>query len=210
MSLPRNIRLTSSGKYEISKYKDGKSYSFGSYDTLAQAEYFKEYFKSHDWPLSERFIHSTPKFIQKVGDKFKVEKSFGNKRKGDRKRYSYGTFDSLEEAVNYRDKCIRENWDESLRPVNPRKYIQKKKGRYWIIKDNVSYGIFDNLEDALYERDLLIKCDWSYDALESIDETRGNGIAWLTNVKLKQTFQKQKKRNDIGWFNNVMGDYKYG
>lgn len=208
--LPRNIRRTASGKYEISKYKDGKSYSFGSYSALDEAVKWRDYFEGNDWPLNERFLHSSPKFIVEYKGKFKVEKAFGNNSKGERKRYSYGTFDTLEEAMLHRDKCIKSNWDESLRPYNPRKYIQKKKGRYWIIKDNVSYGIFDNLEDALYERELLIKCDWSYDALESIDETRGKGIEWLTNVKLKQTFQKQKKRNDIGWFNNVMGGYKYG
>ena len=210
LSLPCNIRMTSSGKYEISKYKEGKSYSFGSYTSLAEAVKWKNYFEERDWPVNERFLHSTPRFIVEVDGKYKIEKAFGNPSKGERKRYSYGTFDTLKEAMEYRDKCIREDWNESLRPVNLYKYIQKKKGKYVIIKDDVCYGTFDNLEDAVYERDLLVKCDWSWDALESIDETTEDGIEWLTNVKLKQTFQKQKKRNDIGWFNNVMGGYKYG
>lgn len=179
----RYISQTSSGKFNIRKWIKDKTYSFGSYDTLEEAIYYRDYFENKGWEnsINERFLNSNPSFIQKVGDKFKIEKAWGNHRKQNRKRCSYGTFNTLEEAIQYRDKCIQANWDASLRPQNPLKYIQKKKGKYWIIKNDESYGMFNNIDDAVYERDLLMKCNWEWDALESIDETVDGEISYLNN-----------------------------
>lgn len=200
-----NISVSSSGKYYIRKYVDGKEYNFGSYDSLDEAINYRDYFQAKGWSncLDERLNYSSSKFIQKIGDKYKVEKCFGNHRSGNRKRYSYGTFNTLREAITHRDKCIKENWSENLRPDNPLKYIQKKREKYWIIKDEIIYGIFNNVDEAIYERDLLLECDFDWDALcEGIDETVNGEIEYLTGKTLKSTFQKHDKRNDVVMWNN--------
>ncbi|MBQ6220100.1 MAG: hypothetical protein IJH63_10185 [Methanobrevibacter sp.] len=201
----KNISVSASGKFYIRKYVDGKEYNFGSYDSLEEAIDYRDYFESKGWSncLNERLNYSTSKFIQKIGDKYKVEKCFGNHESNNRKRYSYGTFDTLGEAILHRDKCIKNNWDESLRPDNHLKYIQQKRGKYWIIKDEVIYGMFDNVDDAILERDLLIQTDFDWDALcEGIDETINGEIGYLQGKTLKTTFQKHNHRNDVVMWNN--------
>lgn len=205
--MSRNISVSSSGKFYIRKYVNGKEYNFGSYDSLDEAIDYRDYFESKGWDncLEERLNYSTSKFIQKIGDKYRVEKCFGNHKSNNRKRYSYGTFNTLNEAIAHRDKCLKNNWSEDLRPYNPLKYIQNKKGKYWIIKDEVIYGIFDNVDEAIYERDLLLECEWDWDALcESFDETIDGEIKYLTGKTLKTTFQKHDARNDVVmWWNSA-------
>ena len=53
----------------------------------------------------------------------------------------YGSFKTLEDAINHRDLCIERNWDEQLMPKNnpllfkPMKYIKKTPaGNYKIEK----------------------------------------------------------------------------
>jgi len=210
----RNIQKTQSNKFTIRKSINYKTYSFGSYNTLEEALKFRDYFERNNWPLTERFKYSTPEFIQKVGDKFKVEKSFGNRVKGNRKRYSYGTYDTLEEAIQRRDECIKNDWSRELIPDNPLKYIRKNGNSYCIQhKENgvaEYYGTFSCLDDALKERDLLISCDWDYDALESIDETQSDGLKFIEGKKAKGFHYKHPNGiNDAYWFNKVIREVDY-
>jgi len=94
----------------------------------------------------------------------------------------FGSFKDLNQAKEYRDKCIENNWDKQLMPknnpttINPLKYITKTPaGNYRIQKwengNSICYGTYTTLFDAMQERDLLIKYNWDYDAVCNIDET---------------------------------------
>ena len=93
----------------------------------------------------------------------------------------YGSFKTLEEAIEYRDLCIERDWDEQLMPrnnptaFNPMKYIKKTPaGNYRIQKwengTSEHYGTYLTLFDAMQERDLLIEHNWDYDAVCNVDE----------------------------------------
>lgn len=123
---------------------------------------------------------------------YKITKNFNVNGKS--KSFHYGSFKTLEEAIEYRDLCIERDWDEQLMPknnpitCNSMRYIHKSPvGNYEIKKwengKTVHYGTYHTLFDAIQERDLLIKHDWDYDAVCNIDE-RICGITVVNNRRV--------------------------
>ena len=139
--------------------------------------------------MTEYTYPENGKYITEVGDSYKLRKQY--LKNGKNIQLYFGTFHDYNEAINYRDKCVRENWDESLilRKHNPdMKYIKKtRNGRYTINKringKMTHFNTFTNLIDAINERDLLIKYNWDYDLLCEHDE-RLCGVT-IINGKIK-------------------------
>ena len=124
-------------------------------------------------------IDTTHIFKDKRSNTFNVAKWW--KIKGKNIGKHYGSFKTLEEAIEFRDLCRQKNWDEKLRSCNnptlhnPMKYIKKTPaGNYKIEKwengTTEHYGTYLTLFDAMQERDLLIKHNWDYDAVCNVDE----------------------------------------
>lgn len=204
--------IKSTGNYQVSKKIDNVQVSFGNYSNLNEAKKARDYFKKHNWKLSERLCYSKSKYIQKLpSGRYQVIQQKNNTK------ISYGTFDTLGEAEYQVLLCKRFDWDIRLKPFDCMKHIVKMNdGRnaiYRIGREEdgklVYYGSFEKLVDAQFERDLLILCGWDYDALDSIDET-SNGLKFLDIKKPVTFFEKYPNgRNDVYVYNHwVKKDYE--
>lgn len=100
---PKYIHKKYNGKYSI--YKDYTYY--GTYDTLQEAITAREYCIQQDWDTTickktQRQKHNHPKYITKSRDgKWCIQKS----------HVHYGTFYSLQDAIEERDWLIKNNWN---------------------------------------------------------------------------------------------------
>lgn len=174
------------GHYQVAKKINGKSYSFGTYDTFEEAKNVRDYFKDNGWDINERLIFSKNSFIHYYLGKYHVNKTINGRK------YSFGVFDDFEDARYQVYLCKRFGWDLRLKPFDCMKYIHKRvhatgKVVYrivrWVDGKDVYYGTFSNLDDAKFERDLLMVCDWDYDNLESVDDAF-NGREFLKGIRV--------------------------
>ena len=99
----------------------------------------------------------------------------------------FGTFTDYNEAIIHRDKCIVDNWDDSLKYENPMKHITRNHKGWQIQRDykgkHYYYGTFRNIIDAMNERDLLIANDWDLDkVVELTDDTIDGEQIFLRRV----------------------------
>jgi len=86
------------------------------------------------------------------------------------KKYYYGTYKTLEDAITIRNELLQNNWDNTKikregKRVLP-KHIYSYGSKYMILKDNESYGIYTKLDEAVTERDLLIQHNWDYNFID--------------------------------------------
>ena len=75
----------------------------------------------------------------------------------------FGRRSSLSEAIEFRDKCIRDGWKiPPKRSRDPKlRYIQRTaSGYYTITRKNIYYGRKESLEEAIEFRDFLEEHDW--------------------------------------------------
>ena len=179
--------IKTTGNYQVSKKIKGKQYSFGTYDTLDEALFARDYFQENNWDLRYRLQFTKTKYIKKLpSGRYQVIKQHNGTQT------SYGTFDTITEAEYQVQLCKRFQWDIRLKPFDCMKHIIRmddgRKALYRVGREEegkmVYYAAFDNLLDAQFERDLLVLCDWDYDVLESIDESF-DGEFWL-NGKLSK------------------------
>ncbi len=115
------------------------------------------------------------KFIYKHGNSYQVIKQY--RINGKMKQKHFGSFKDYNEAIKHRDKCVKGNWSDDLRYVNPMRYITKN-GKHWQIQHKGEYyGTFRNLTDAMAERDLLIENGWDlFKTIENDDSYDGTSI----------------------------------
>ena len=104
--------------------------------------------------------HAIHKHIYKVGRKYSITKSINNKNT------YFGSFDNINEAIEYRDKLIANNWqplpetDKEKLEKNIKEYYKRihrnpKRTAYVVRNDNDEYLTnIKNIEEALYYRDL--------------------------------------------------------
>ena len=98
------------------------------------------------------------KHIYKIGNKYSIDKSINNKR------IHYKTFDTLHEAMEYRDKLKQNNWeplpeddDEKQERLVKEYYLRigRHGNRYHVRNNKDEYiGTTKIIEEALYYRDL--------------------------------------------------------
>lgn len=179
--------IKSTGHYQITKKIDGETVSFGNYEDLDDALFWRDYFEENNWNTKDRLFYSNSNYIRRLpSGRFNVIKQHNGTS------ISYGTFDTIEEAEYQVKLCKRFQWDIRLKPFNcMQNIVIMDDGRgaiYRIVREEdgktVYYAAFNNLHDAQYERDLLMLCNWDYDALESIDESL-TGDYWLTGKLAK-------------------------
>lgn len=135
------------------------------------------------------------KYIHNFKGKFGITKQINGKK------YYFGCYDSLEEALKVREYFMKHGWNINerfkFRKVKPYQHIMiSEEGNYRVVKriNNklTHFGTFHTLEDAQKERDLLMKFDWD---LEKVCECADEGDHWLSKT-MKTSFEKNPKR---GW-----------
>ena len=58
--------IKTTGHYQVSKKINGKQYSFGTYDTLDEALFARDYFQENNWDLRYRLQFTKTKYIKKL------------------------------------------------------------------------------------------------------------------------------------------------
>lgn len=89
------------------------------------------------------------------------------------------TFNTLKEAIQYRDYMESTNWGQppTHTPMTRSKYtprytgiryiIQKPNGKYVLIRNKVYYGTFNTIIDAVKEKLFLESIDWNIDQIDN-------------------------------------------
>lgn len=117
------------GKYSIQKRVNGQVIQFGRFDSLKEAEEYRDYCIENDWSLdckisSEHNRAANPyKHIYQNRYGYFIQKFNGVKH------IYYGCFKKLEDALAHRDYCMRNDWSEECIKLNPTKNgTPRKKG----------------------------------------------------------------------------------
>ena len=138
---------------------------------------------------NKKLIDKNTKFIKKYADKFEIIKTINGER------LSFGTFDTLDEAIKRRDELIADNWGYSTTDDLPAPGKKPKYAKYIIFKDGffkVSkslegqqwyLGTFKTLDEAIELRDFLIKHNWDLSLLPSdmFEDKRVHNIRKIKN-----------------------------
>ena len=114
----------------------------------------------------------------------------------------FGTFKTLEEAQKYRDYLVANNFDLTLKKVNPLKYIRLGRGYYEVrvsTSENYEFyvGRWKTLEDAQYERDAFLQAGRDFDAYIECTDDNIDGHIHPMKISGRVLFET-KPRND--WY----------
>ena len=152
--------------FVIKKEIEGKMITFGSFNTLEEAIAERDELEEYGWPYLPEEPEEKPieedygQYISKRDGKFVVSRAIRGKEK------IFGSFDTLDEAKEYKYKLIENAWDISKFKFKSKygKFIHKKDNRYYIsrtIFGEVKYiGSYLTLEEALDAREKLIDDNW--------------------------------------------------
>ena len=80
-------------------------------------------------------------------------------------QYSFGTYDTLTEAINVRDYFKKEDWPINKRLIfSKNNFIQFYNGKYYVLKvlngKRISFGGFDSYHGAEYQVELCKRFGW--------------------------------------------------
>ena len=151
--------------YSIERTINGKSRFFGSGKTLIEALMKRDWVESNNWTTKypTQFKCDEKYINRRNSGTYVVEKTINGKH-----RY-YGGFNNLEDAVKFRDYCIKNGWSSNCVYQNPMKNIQKRHGNYqvkvYLNGKNQYVGTFKSLENAMEVRDLFIKYNGDWDLI---------------------------------------------
>lgn len=210
-----HITQASNGHYRIFKRINGTTYQFGTYNKLETAKYYRDYFQGKGWEncLAERNIYTDTnhrrtqdynlRYIRKSGQHYRIDKEL------DKIKYNFGTYDTLDEAIFFRDYFEENNWPltERLKYTNTPSFISGNSRRGYEVRKIIDgeclhMGLFHDYDEAAAEVELYKRYDWD---LESIcacpDESE-------TDVKFKYAkgsfFKKNPNGvNDFFWDKNT-------
>lgn len=183
------------GLYQIVKRINGKFVSMGYGKTLIIALMKRDWCQSHNWRPYPRNTKTNEKYIQVKDNHYKVQKRIKGKYR------IYGSFETLEEAVKYRDFIVSKGWSTNYQYKNPMRNIYKNNKHSWIVSKMVDgkvtcFGTFKSIEEAQKERDLLEKYDWNLDRLVEHDDGE---YSYLDDKKSTRIlFKKHEQRRD--WY----------
>ena len=96
-------------------------------------------------------------FVYKKGDKW-----------GIKQQLYFGTYDTLEEALEKRDQLLKEGELVSKMKKKDTRHINMTNTGKYVIRKMINgkiehFGTFNTLEDAIDERDYLESIDWDYE-----------------------------------------------
>lgn len=154
------------GKFVVSRVIRGKEKIFGEFYSLDLAKDYKYKLIENAWDESFRTKNIGPygKFISKEGKRFVITRTI----KG--KVTRFGSYSTLDEAINAREKLIDDNWGVDgeitlFKKGQYGKHITFFKGIYLINKSFdgrvYNFGKFDSLEDAEKAREILLNTNWN-------------------------------------------------
>ena len=165
------------GKYFVSKTILDVEIVYGVFDSLNKAKSLKRVLIENCWSLAPKTAKiKYSKYIIKQGKRFVIRKRFLDEYK------FFGSFKNLDEAVNFRDQLIDENWGMSKEKVLENIDLIELKGenanvgkvgRSFVVfnfsKDKcVFYGYCSSLRSAIRNRDKLISNGWDASKLNNI------------------------------------------
>ena len=159
------------GGYRIAKWNKGRCKYYGKSSTIEHARKIRDYLIRNGWKRTQYQNKnvSPNKYLSRTNhNHYSINKDGHN----------YGTFNTYQEAITYRQHLIKNNWDkrESHRirgKTNPHRYItvqNKGVNPYQIVKQiggRMEYfGCFPTMEEAMVERDFLESIDWDWDLID--------------------------------------------
>ena len=106
----------------------------------------------------------------------------------------------MEDAIVFRDECIKHGWSSNHKYKNPNRNIRKIHRNYEVYHTvngkPVYYGGYPTLEHAREVRDLAEKYDGDWDLMCEHDDGER---AWLTGLKPRDTmFEKvDRQASDV-------------
>lgn len=203
------ITCTPEGNYRISKKINGKPINFGVYKELETAVYYRDYFQGKGWEncIHERTLYTDTdkrdpnlRYIRKSNNNYRIDKDIN------KKKYNFGTYDTIDEAIFFRDYFEENNWplDERLKYTNSASFISGNSNRGWEVRkitdgECLHMGVFHDYDEALAEVELCKKYNWDLDSIcENPDLTNDGDVCFVDGMKAKNTFfQKYSNgRND--------------
>lgn len=104
--LPEYIYQRRNGWFEIRKRVGGVLIYWGSFPTLEEAKLHKAYYLGKNWEVNPLF--KAKRYIVKRNNNYSILKKI------DGKTVSYGTFNTIEDAMYERDICVVCDWDYDL------------------------------------------------------------------------------------------------
>lgn len=136
------------------------------------------------------------RFIRRVGNNWRIDKNINAKK------YYFGTYPTIEDAILMRDYFENKGWEnclnERLKHGNHSKYISGNSKRGYEVRKIIDgecnhFGTFHDLETAKREVELCKKANWDYETLCCLggDEPE----QWLNGKMMKSSFEK-RIRND--------------
>lgn len=145
--------------YTIQRMVDGKLNVYGFFNELDDAIKQRDWLVKHGWSKLE-VPDNSKRHIHKNGNKYYIYK----KSKDDIEYF--GTFSSLEEAKQERNRLIENNWvlnsSENIEKISEYVYFD---GEFYSIKREIDgqkriYGVYRNKNQAISDEKSLIRYDW--------------------------------------------------
>ncbi len=212
------ITQASNGHYRVAKKINGKQIQFGTYDKLETAVYYRDYFQRKGWvncinernnytDTNHRRTHDyTLRYISKSGPHYRIDKEL------DKTKYNFGTYDTLEEAIFFRDYFEENNWplDERLKYTNKPTYISGNSKRGYEVRKIIDgeclhMGRFHDYNEAAREVELYKKYDWDLESICTCPDETSNGEKFLDGKYAGGSFFKKNPNgvNDFFWDKNT-------
>ena len=158
--------------YRITRVFDGKPKHFGHYKSLEEAISIRDELIQNNWDDSflelnriTRGEDSYNRHIHKSSRGYDVVNHIGDSW------YNFGSFESLEEAISFRDYLEENNWeiiydDDDFEEEKYDEFIFLKNDGKYYLKNEIDgvmriFGIFDNPLDAIGARLDCIKNNWN-------------------------------------------------
>ena len=155
--------------FVVYNYSNDKCIFYGFYSSLRSAIRNRDNLISLNWDVSkvDNILYSKKdsKYITKVGNYFRISKLIDSELK------YFGHYKTLDEAIEIRDKLIKNDWDGESLGIGPKKKrgdfvrnIQKFNGQFSVIKridgELIVFDTFPTLSEAIAFRDYLEENNW--------------------------------------------------
>ncbi len=165
--------------YRITKVFGGKPKNFGHYRSLEEAISIRDKLIQNNWDDSflglTRITRGKDSYNRHIN---KSPRGYEVVNRIDGYLYNFGSFESLEEAISFRDYLEENNWEigfeeENLEEEKFDEYVFLKEDGKYYLKNDIDgvtriFGIFDNPLDAIAARLDCIKNNW--DSTSIIEE----------------------------------------
>lgn len=156
--------------YRVSKSINGELKNFGHYTTLDEAISVRDRLIRNNWDDSflglRRVLRSSDSYNKHI---HKTSRGYDVVNRIDGELINFGSFETLEEAISYRDELEENNWE--VEPIEDN--VEEKYDEFIYLRDDARYylkneidgemrifGIFDNPLDAIAARLDCIRNNW--------------------------------------------------